>query len=207
MIAIPTARRLLKLSTIQVSTMVLASLLCLLNALPSKAQTETTTDPSLSQQLEKLASALSATRQQVEQSQQQIQRMQAEIDRLRGLLAAKDTPPGPSTAPVTLPVSAPATAAAERTSEQSADSEEMDILKSATAQQQQTKVESSSRLPVRLTGLALFNSFVNQGTVDQIDLPSSALLPSATGSNTSTGATLRQTILGLEGTGPVLAGA
>jgi hypothetical protein len=178
-----------------------------LNALPSKAQTETTTDPSLSQQLEKLASALSATRQQVEQSQQQIQRMQAEIDRLRGLLAAKDTPPGPSTTPVTLPVSATATAAAERTSEQSADSEEMDILKSATAQQQQTKVESSSRLPVRLTGLALFNSFVNQGTVDQIDLPSSALLLSATGSNTSTGATLRQTILGLEGTGPVLGGA
>jgi hypothetical protein len=143
----------------------------------------------------------------VEQSQQQIQEMQAEIDRLRELLAAKETTPQPSTATVILPSPASATAAAESTSEKSVDAEDLDILKSASAQQQQTKVESSSRLPVRLTGLVLFNSFVNQGMIDQIDLPSSALLPSTTSSNTSTGASLRQTVLGLEGTGPVLGGA
>ena len=189
------------------STMVMASVLCLVTAPTAKAQTESTTGQSVSQQLEKLASALRATQQQVEQSQQQIQQMQAEIDRLRTLLAAKETPSNPSTAPVPLPVPATAPGAVENTSEKSEDSEEIDILKSSSAQQQQAKVESSSRLPVRLTGLVLFNSFVNQGTVDQIDLPSSALLPSATSSNTSTGASLRQTILGLEGTGPVLAGA
>jgi hypothetical protein len=143
----------------------------------------------------------------VEQSQQQIQEMQAEIDRLRELLPAKETTPQPSTATVILPSPASATAAAESTSEKSVDAEDLDILKSASAQQQQTKVESSSRLPVRLTGLVLFNSFVNQGMIDQIDLPSSALLPSTTSSNTSTGASLRQTVLGLEGTGPVLGGA
>ncbi len=185
-------------------TMVLACLLCCANALPVKAQTESTPDPTVSQQLEKLAAALRATQQQVEQSQKQIQQMQAEIDRLRALLAAKDALPQSSAA--TAPPTAPA-AATETPERASETAEDIDMLKSATAQQQQTKVESSSRLPVRLTGLVLFNAFVNQGTVDQIDLPSSALLPSTTSSNTSTGASLRQTILGLEGTGPVLAGA
>ncbi len=133
--------------------------------------------------------------------------MQAEIDRLRTLLAAKDGPSQPNTVPVPPPVPAAAAMATEDTTERSTNEEDIDILKSASAQQQQTKVESSSRFPVRLAGLVLFNSFVNQGTVDQLDLPSSALLPSTTSGNTSTGASLRQTILGLEGTGPVLGGA
>jgi hypothetical protein len=181
------------------SSLVLASVLCFVATLPANAQTTSTPDASVSQQLEKLAAALRATQQQVDQSQQQIQQMQAEIDRLRALLAAKDAPPKPAgTAPT------PGLATATDSSETL---EDIDILKSASAQQQQTKVESASKFPVRLTGLVLFNSFVNQGTVDQIDLPSSALLPSTTGSNTSTGASLRQTILGFEGTGPVLGGA
>jgi hypothetical protein len=202
MIRIPT-----KICPRQVSTLVLASVLCFVTVLTAKAQTESNPDPSVSQQLEKLAAALRATQQQVEQSQKQIQQMQAEIDRLRALLAAKDTPPQPNTAPAISPVPATTIGAVESPTEKSIDAEDIDILKSASAQQQQTKVESSSRLPVRLTGLVLFNFFVNQGTVDQIDLPSSALLPSTTSSNTSTAASLRQTIVGLEGTGPVLGGA
>jgi hypothetical protein len=187
-----------------VFTMLLASSLCFAAVLPAKAQRESSADPSVSQQLEKLAAALRVMQQQVEQSQRQIQQMQAEMDRLRALLAAKDSVPMSSatTAPPT--AAAAAAESAERASEAS---EDIEILKSASAQQQQSKVESSSRLPLRLTGLVLFNSFVNQGTVDQIDLPSSALLPSTTSSNSSTGASLRQTILGLEGTGPVLGGA
>ncbi len=181
----------------KVSPLVLALALYFVAVLAAKAQTANMPDPSVSQQLEKLAAALHATQQQVEQSQQQIQQMQAEIERLRALLAAKEASPKTAGQP-------PSPAAATESSETS---EDVDILKSASAQQQQTKVESSSRFPVRLTGLVLFNSFINQGTVDQIDLPSSALLPSTTSSNTSTGASLRQTILGFEGTGPVLGGA
>jgi hypothetical protein len=195
MIRIPTKGR-----TGPLSTLLLASAICFATAFPAKAQTETNSGPSVSQQLEKLAVALRATQQQVEQSQQQIQQMQAEIDRLRALLAAKDSLPNSSATAGPPP-------APKATTESSDTSEDIDILKSASAQQQQTKVESSSRLPVRLTGLVLFNSFINQGTVDQIDLPSSALLPSTASSNTSTGASLRQTLLGLEGTGPVLGGA
>ncbi len=191
----------------KVSALVLASLLCFATAIPARPQTKSDPDPSVSQELEKVAAALRATQQQVEQSQKQIQQMQAEIDRLRALLAARDTSLLPSTVPATLPSPMTATGAVDNTPEKSMDAEDIDILKSASAQQQQTKVESSARFPVRLTGLLLFNAFINQGTVDQLDLPNSALLPSTTSSNTSTGASLRQTILGLEGTGPVLGGA
>jgi hypothetical protein len=196
-----------KVSLPRFRTFVLASMLCLLAMAPANGQTESHSDPSVSQQLEKLAVALRSTQQQVEQSQQQIQQMQAEIDRLRALLAAKDTAPASAAAPG--PLASPATVAGsvEDKTEKSVDSEDIEILKSASAQQQQTKVESSSKFPVRLSGLLLFSAFVNQGTVDQLDLPSSALLPSTSSSNTSTGASLRQTILGFEGTGPVLGGA
>jgi hypothetical protein len=203
MIFIPAKSHCRKSSAIHVFAILLASLLSLLTSLPGTAQMQSATDPSISEQLEKLSVALHATQQEVERSQQQIQQMQTEIDRLRAVLALKDTHHQPSTDPVP-----PSAKAADESNEPSSEiSEDLDVLKSASSQQQQTKVESSSRMPVRLTGLVLFNSFVNQGTVDQTDLPSSALLPSATGSNISTGASLRQTILGLEGTGPILGGA
>ncbi|NYF77803.1 hypothetical protein [Granulicella arctica] len=183
----------------------MTSVLCFFLTLVAQAQTGTTIESPVARQLEDLATSLRATQQQVEQSLQQIQRMQAEIDRLHAQLAAKETPS--PTSPATMPQPIPT--AAEVTEEVS---EDLDVLKSAAAQQQQTKVESSSRLPVRLTGLVLFNAFVNRGTVDQIDLPSAALIPNTPldpipSGNTSTGASLRQTILGLEGTGPVLGGA
>jgi hypothetical protein len=161
-------------------------------------------DSSVAQQLTTLAAALRATQQQVEQSRTQIKQMQDEIDRLRGQLGEHaDLKPA---APFKSDTAADARPESDAEAlERSA--EELDMLKSTAAEQQQAKVESSSRLPVRLTGLILFNAFVNHGVVDQIDLPSSALLTTPHNSSTSTGATLRQTILGLEGTGPIVWGA
>ncbi len=198
-----------------VSSSFLVAILCLFHLLPSQAQTAPVapasaqqaapiSSPSVAQELEALAGALRSTQQQVEQSREQIQRMQAEIDRLRSQLAVGDgaaQPPAAAVAAGSPPAAAPAAEAARRTSE------DLDMLRSIAAQQQQTKVESSSRLPVRLTGMVLFNAFANRGNVDQIDLPTSAFVASTTGGNASTGASPRQTILGLEGTGPVLGGA
>jgi hypothetical protein len=59
-----------------------------------------------------------------------------------------------------------------------------------------------------VTGLLLFNSFINRGSVDNIDLPEAALSnQNNTTSNGSAGATFRQTILGLQGYGPRIGGA
>ncbi len=58
-----------------------------------------------------------------------------------------------------------------------------------------------------MTGLILFNAFENHGNVDTIDLPAYALNPTDSAGSGSGGASFRQTILGIEGSGPRIAGA
>jgi hypothetical protein len=72
---------------------------------------------------------------------------------------------------------------------------------------EQTKVESGSKYPVRLTGLILFNGYLDKGVADNADLPAFALKATPTTGNGNMGATLRQTILGVEGDGPRIGGA
>jgi len=62
----------------------------------------------------------------------------------------------------------------------------------------QTKVEASQKFPIRLTGMALFNAFQNSRQSGGLEYP---LVASAPGAATD-GATMRQTIVGLEYRGP-----
>ncbi len=70
------------------------------------------------------------------------------------------------------------------------------------ATHEQIKVESESKYPVKITGLLLLNGFVNTGAVDMAATPTIALPGSG-----STGASVRQTILGFDAHGPHLFGA
>lgn len=63
----------------------------------------------------------------------------------------------------------------------------------------QTKVEASHRYPIRITGMMLFNSFLNSHHTGGSDNPATASLLS---SRANAGATVRQTVLGLEFRGP-----
>lgn len=63
---------------------------------------------------------------------------------------------------------------------------------------QQTKVETAQKFPLRFTGMALFNAFVNSKQSGGNQYPATA---QATGPRNS-GATVRQTVLGLEFRGP-----
>jgi len=85
--------------------------------------------------------------------------------------------------------------------------EEQQLLNGKMDEQYQTKVESASKYRVRLTGIALFNLFSNQGTVDNIDVPELAYRQSGVSSSGSFGGTLRQSIFGFEVFGPELMGA
>ena len=85
--------------------------------------------------------------------------------------------------------------------------EEQQLLSGKIDEQYQTKVESASKYRVRLTGIALFNLFSNQGTVDNMDVPELAYRPAAGSSSGSFGGTLRQSIFGFEVFGPELMGA
>jgi hypothetical protein len=76
--------------------------------------------------------------------------------------------------------------------------EKLDIQQQRIEEQSQTKVESSQRFPIRLAGMALFNAFSNSKQSGGADYPVTA---APTGAGHS-GATVRQTIIGLEFGGP-----
>lgn len=76
--------------------------------------------------------------------------------------------------------------------------ERLQVQESRTAEMAQSKVEASHRFPIRLTGMALFNSFLNSGGSGGAEYPTAAL----PGREASGGATFRQTILGFDFTGP-----
>jgi hypothetical protein len=76
------------------------------------------------------------------------------------------------------------------------------MQESQIATQEQTKIESESKYPVKVTGLLLFNGFVNTRAVDNPATPVLAL-PGAG----NTGASVRQTVLGIDARGPHLLGA
>jgi hypothetical protein len=77
--------------------------------------------------------------------------------------------------------------------------ERLAIQESRVAEQAQTKVESSQRFPIRLTGMALVNAFINSKQNGGADYPTAASLARG---NATGGATWRQTTIGLDYHGP-----
>ncbi len=152
----------------------------------------------LQQKLGKLSSALMETREQLEKSQRQVELLQEELKEVQKQLNL-DTGGGSSSNPAAAP------GAMEAKNNDLA--EQQEVLKSQVKLLDQTKVESGSKYPVRLTGLILFNAFANDGVVDNLDLPEVALRPAAGVSHGSVGAGMRQTIIGIQGIGPKVAGA
>jgi hypothetical protein len=150
---------------------------------------------SLEQRIDKLADSLATAERQVDEDRLRMQTMQAELDELRKTVAAgaRDSAE---------PVNANAVDLLQQAVTQIRD--EQEVISSQVQQHEQTKVESGSKLPVRLSGMVLFNAFVNEGAVDQPDLPAIALYRPPGQSHGSVGAGLRQTMLNIEGTGPSL---
>jgi len=68
-------------------------------------------------------------------------------------------------------------------------------------------VESGSKYRLKLSGMALFNAFSTRGASNNFDLPDYATARSPGMPNAGAGATLRQSILGLDVFGPEVAGA
>src|SRR5437016_3574439 len=85
--------------------------------------------------------------------------------------------------------------------------ENQELLDARLEEQYQTKVESTSRYRVRLSGAVLFNLFGNKGTVDNIDFPSLVLERRPTDSGGSFGGSLRQSMIGFDVSGPQIHGA
>jgi hypothetical protein len=76
--------------------------------------------------------------------------------------------------------------------------ERVQVQENRTAELAQTKVEAAHRSPVRITGMALFNTFLNSKGSGGSEYPTAA----QPGASASAGATFRQSQIGLDFDGP-----
>jgi len=164
---------------------------------------QNTNQASLSQQIQKLTDAIAITQAQLEQSQHQISEMQRQLEALQQQVAqsrSKETIP--TTSGSASSDDAIQSQRAAGTSQIQEIRDQQTMLESQIATQEQTKIESESKYPVKITGLLLFNGFVNTRAVDMEATPTLAVRGSG-----STGASVRQTVLGFDAEGPHLFGA
>jgi hypothetical protein len=152
-------------------------------------------DANVAASLTELQSEVRELKGMVEQLKQETTASHAEMTRLRQELESERAASAPATG--TSPID-------ERVGQLE---EGQQLLSAKVDDQYQTKVESASKYRVRLSGIVLFNLFSNQGTVDNMDVPTLATRAGPLDSSGSFGGTLRQSIFGFEVFGPELFGA
>ena len=168
-------------------------------------------------QVRELRTALEQMRTENAQSRAEMQELRQELQETRKLLAPLAVANAPSSSqasaasalqPSNTPAAAAPASSADLGSRVQKLEESTQLLGSKIDEQYQTKVESAAKYRVRLSGIVLMNAFHNVGASDNLDLPDYAEPPAAPGlAQTSFGATLRQSEIGLEIFGPTLAGA
>ncbi len=166
---------------------------------------QTGAQESVQEQIRSLTESMTRTQAALEQSQLQLMEMRQRLGALQRQMAESGASGRPTavfdkeatSSSTSSPITGASTAAAiEEIRERQA------IQETQIAVHEQTKVESASKYPVKVTGLLLFNGFVN---TKQVDLAST---PTVAGPGAgSVGATVRQTVLGLDAAGPHLFGA
>jgi hypothetical protein len=164
----------------------------------SRALGQDDSPPSTARQLQQLAEAMSRTEAQLAASQQQIIELRHEVEALQRQIA-RENGGGVASDSVKTDQSQRDKQLAQTVEDLS---ETQAVQQSEIATHEQSKVESGSKYPVKISGLILLNGFVNSSAVDVASTPSLALPGGG-----STGASLRQTILGIDARGPQLYGA
>lgn len=161
---------------------------------------------SVMQQIQQLTISMERSQTQIEESQRQLDTMRRQLANLQQQVAAGSSSPATPALAAKIPppssssVSPDSTSATAPTTADLSDRQAMQQNQIATLDQ--IKVESESKYPVKISGLLLFNSFVNTSAVDMAPAPTIAI-----GGPGNTGASVRQTILGVDAHGPHLFGA
>ena len=159
----------------------------------------------LQAQVQTLNTQVQALRAQQEAAQGESAALRKELEAAKSQIVALST--YPSAVVPSQPAPAPATAQASNDERLSRLEENLQLTEAKVDEQSQTKVESSSKYRVRLTGIVLFNSYINRGNVENQDFPQIATPPSTLASSGTFGASLRQSQIGFEAFGPTIAGA
>ncbi len=161
----------------------------------------------IERRLDMLTETLTKTQAQLRESRLEIERLHAELDALRSQASSASISPAQAVLPAVPGPGKDGSSSSSLSNRVESLEEQQEMLQAEIKQHEQTKVETESKYSLRVTGLILFNAFSNAGVVDDADLPAYALPRLAGSSHGSLGATLRQTVLGLDATGPVIAGA
>jgi hypothetical protein len=147
----------------------------------------------LNERVRQLSAAVDRVQVQVEESQRELADLKSQLAALQG--AASLSLPSATEPP-------PASDAAELSAAVSGIRDAQSIHETQIATLQQTKIESDSKYPLKLSGLILMTGIISTQGVDSAQTPAVALHGSG-----STAATIRQSILGLDARGPHLLGA
>ena len=158
------------------------------STLPASTPEVHTSQAELERRVDELSQAIDRAQRRLAESQTEILALQTEVGALHVQMARAGA--GAADAPG-----------------QTATEEREQALENAVALHDQIKVESKSKYPLRVTGLILFNGYVNEGVPDNSDIPEVAGAMTTTSGEGSVGGSFRQTILGLEGDGPRVFGA
>jgi len=157
---------------------------CLMPAWLRSQQSASATDLArVSQELQETRSSLAA-------ALQQIQELRRDLDEVRAQVKAAPAAESNSTEPTLADAD-----------------QDPSFLAAKIAELHQDKVESASKYQVKISGLVLFNSYVNAGSMTAADVPILAVPRSPGSPNGSIGATLSQTVLGIDVKGPQVFGA
>jgi regulator of replication initiation timing len=146
----------------------------------------------IDERLNSLTSELERTRVELSSAMDEIHRLRAELEQTRAAIA---------------PEASADIAAAKLSEEVARIREDQDAIQEQVKVHEQDKVETLSRYHLWINGLILFNAFANRGTVDIPDLANIALPVTSQTENNAVGASVRQTILGVNANGPHLFGA
>jgi hypothetical protein len=129
--------------------------------------------------------------------------LRSEVSSLRQMVQANAATPPVNAAASASAAPAEQNAAAPPASNEASTSSTLDLVQSQIAQLAQTKVESNSKLPVKIYGTILSTTFFNSRAVDWADEPVRVLPPSAVTSDTGTlSSSLRQSRIGVLIDGP-----
>jgi len=188
-------------------------------ALPQGVKPAETTQTAVSlnalqEQVQELSAALGEMRAEVKEARHEATELKQELrsasDQLLAIQRQMAANPSRATLQATAAESAaqpPANKVQQLDGRVAKVEEEQQLLSSKVDDQYQTKVESGSKYRVRLSGMALFNAFTTRGATDNFDVPSVASEPYRSQPNGAFGATLGQSVLGLDVFGPEIAGA
>lgn len=176
------------------ASLIACAVVCFASGVGAQSPSQGAPEPSVQDQIRSLTDAMSLVQAQLEKSQRELAELRQQLVGLQASVGVSNGPEEPS--------KSESAGAADLAAAVAEIRETQAMQETQIATLDQSKVESASKYPVKLSGMVLFNGFVNTRRVDAAATPSVALFGSG-----STGLSARQTIVGLDVDGPHVFGA